>query len=81
LRETLKAGDAAAFSRNAHSIKGMVKLFQAEEAAMMARSLEERARNGDLAGATEGVDRLALALDHLKTVLIGLLNERLPVIK
>jgi CheY-like chemotaxis protein/HPt (histidine-containing phosphotransfer) domain-containing protein len=81
LRETLKAGDAAAFSRNAHAIKGMVKLFQAEEAAMMARSLEERARNGDLAGATEGVDRLALALDHLKTVLIGLLNERLPVIK
>ena len=81
LRETLKAGDAAAFSRNAHAVKGMVRLFQAEEAAMMAQSLEERGRNGDLAGATEGVDRLAVALDHLKNVLIGMLNERLPEIK
>ncbi|MGA8280667.1 MAG: response regulator, partial [Desulfobacterales bacterium] len=81
LRETLKAGDAAAFSRNAHAVKGMVRLFQAEEAAMMAQSLEERGRNGDLAGAAEGVDRLVVALDHLKTVLIGLLKERLPEIK
>ncbi|MFZ1956152.1 MAG: response regulator, partial [Desulfobacterales bacterium] len=81
LWETLKAGDAAAFSRNAHAVKGMVRLFQAEEAAMMAQSLEERGRNGDLAGAAEGVDRLAVALDHLKTVLIGLLKERLPEIK
>jgi CheY-like chemotaxis protein len=81
LRETLKAGDAAAFSRNAHAVKGMVRLFQAEEAAMMAQSLEERGRNGDLAGAAEGVDRLAVALDHLKTVLTGLLKERLPEIK
>jgi PAS domain S-box-containing protein len=81
LRETLKAEDVAAFSRNAHAVKGMVRLFQAEEAAMMARSLEERARSGDLAGAAEGVDRLAVALDHLKNVLIGLLNERLPEIK
>jgi CheY-like chemotaxis protein/HPt (histidine-containing phosphotransfer) domain-containing protein len=81
LRETLKAGDAAAFSRNAHAVKGMVRLFQAEEAAMMAQSLEERGRNGDLAGAAEGVDRLVVALDHLKTVLMGLLKERLPEIK
>jgi two-component system sensor histidine kinase/response regulator len=81
LRESLKAGDAAAFSRNAHAVKGMVRLFQAEEAAMMAQLLEERGRNGDLAGAAEGVDRLVVALDHLKTVLIGLLEERLPEIK
>lgn len=81
LREALKAGDAAAFSRNAHAVKGMVRLFQAEEAAMMAQSLEESGRNGDLAGATVGVDRLAVALDHLKNVLVGLLNERLPVTK
>ena len=81
LRETLKAGDAAAFSRNAHAVKGMVKLFQAEEAAIMAQALEEKGRNGDLAGAAEGVDRLAVALDHLKDVLIWLLNERLPEIK
>jgi CheY-like chemotaxis protein/HPt (histidine-containing phosphotransfer) domain-containing protein len=81
LRETLKAGDAAAFSRNAHAVKGMARLFQAEEAAMMAQSLEERGRNGDLEGALEGVDRLAVGLDHLKNVLIGLLNERLPEIK
>ena len=81
LRETLKTGDAAAFSRNAHSVKGMVKLFQAEEAAMMAQALEEKGRKGDLAGASEGVDRLAVALDHLKDALIWLLNERLPEIK
>jgi CheY-like chemotaxis protein len=81
LRETLKAGDAAAFSRNAHAVKGMARLFQAEKAAMMAHSLEERGRNGDLAGAAQSVDRLAVVLDHLKTVLIGLLNERQPEIK
>lgn len=81
LRETLKAGDAAAFSRNAHAVKGMARLFQAEEAAMMAQALEERGRNGDLEGAAEGVDRLAVGLDQLKNVLIGLLNERLPEIK
>jgi CheY-like chemotaxis protein/HPt (histidine-containing phosphotransfer) domain-containing protein len=81
LRETLTVGDAAAFSRNAHAVKGMVRLFQAEEAAMMAQTLEEKGRNGDLGGATEGVERLAVALDHLKNALIGLLNERLPEIK
>jgi HPt (histidine-containing phosphotransfer) domain-containing protein len=81
LRETLKAGDAAAFSRNAHAVKGMVRLFQAEEAAMMAQSLEERGRNGDLERAAEDVDRLAVGLDQLKNVLIGLLNERRPETK
>jgi HPt (histidine-containing phosphotransfer) domain-containing protein len=81
LRETLRAGDAAGFSRNAHAVKGMARLFQAEEAAMMAQSLEEKSRNGDLEGAAEGVDRLAVGLDQLKNVLIGLLNERLPEIK
>jgi PAS domain S-box-containing protein len=81
LRETLKAGDAAAFSRNAHAVKGMVRLFQAEEAALLAQSLEERGRNGDLERAAEDVDRLAAGLDQLKNVLIGLLNERRPEIK
>jgi len=78
LRESLKAGDAAAFSRSAHAVKGMVRLFQAEEAAMMAQSLEEKGRNGDLDGAATAVDRLAVALDRLKSGLTGLLNERLP---
>jgi len=81
LRETLKTGDAPAFSRNAHAVKGMARLFQAEEAAVMAQSLEERGRNGDLERAAEDVERLALGLDQLKNVLIGLLNERRPEIK
>jgi len=81
LRETLRAGDAVAFSRNAHAIKGMVRLFQAEQAAVMAQALEERGRNGDLEGAAEGVDRLAVGLDQLKNVLMGLLNERRPETK
>jgi PAS domain S-box-containing protein len=78
LRESLKDGDAAAFSRSAHAVKGMVRLFQAEEAAMMAQSLEEKGRNGDLDGAATAVDRLAVALDRLKSGLTELLNERLP---
>jgi hypothetical protein len=59
----------------------MARLFQAEEAAMMAQSLEERGRNGDLERAAEDVERLAVGLDQLKNVLIGLLNERRPEIK
>ena len=77
MRQAVKARDPITFSRQAHAIKGMVKLFQAEAAAGMARSLEGAGAKGDLSGAGQGVDRLAALLDDLKAVLTGITIERL----
>ncbi|MFZ0612938.1 MAG: response regulator [Desulfobacterales bacterium] len=81
MRQALKDRDPATFSRQAHAIKGMVKLFQAEAAEGMARSLEEAGAKGDLSAAGPGVDRLAAMLSDLKNVLTGMYTERLSQTK
>ena len=75
LKLMIELGDSAAFSRYAHSIKGMARLFKAEYSTQLAETLEMKARTGDLSGLVDRVDRLADSLDHLKNSLLALLAQ------
>ena len=65
LRESLKTTDAKTFSRTAHSLKGMLRNFQAEVAAGTAFDLEEKGKQGELDGSDQIIDRLAGQLDEV----------------
>ena len=65
LRKALKAADTETFSRNAHSLKGMLRNFQAEAAADIAFDLEKKGKQGELDGTDQIIDRLADQLDEV----------------
>jgi two-component system sensor histidine kinase/response regulator len=65
LRESLKNTDAKTFKRTAHSLKGMLRNFQAESAAETAFELEQIGDRGKLDGADQIVDSLAGQLDDV----------------
>jgi PAS domain S-box-containing protein len=82
LRSCAESGDAAAFRRAAHSLKGMLLNFQAEGPAEKALRLETQGRAGDLAGAGPLVEELAGEIKPLEEQLRqlierGMLNGRL----
>lgn len=76
LQEALGDGDAAAFRRTAHSLKGMVSLFQAEAAARMAMILEERGKKGDFAGVKQDIAILSAELQKMEKTLLELAEEK-----
>lgn len=76
LNAMLASGDAVAFSRYAHSIKGMVKLFKAKEASELSQMLEIKGRTGDLSGGLEMVAKLSNSLDRLRITLVALSERR-----
>ena len=65
LRSSLKNTDAKTFKRTAHSLKGMLRNFQAEAAAETAFELEQISERGQLADADRIVDSLASQLDDV----------------
>jgi len=65
LRESLKTADAKTFSRTAHSLKGMLRNFEAEVAADTAFDLEKKGKQGELDGTDQIVDRLAGQLEEV----------------
>jgi CheY-like chemotaxis protein len=65
LRESLKTTNAKTFSRTAHSLKGMLRNFQAEVAADTAFDLEEKGKQGELDGTDQIIDRLTDQLDEV----------------
>jgi HPt (histidine-containing phosphotransfer) domain-containing protein len=65
LRESLKSTDAKTFKRAAHSLKGMLRNFQAESAAETAFELEQIGDQGKLDEADQIVDSLAAQLDDV----------------
>jgi PAS domain S-box-containing protein len=73
LRQAAGDGDAAAFRRAAHSLKGMLRNFQEAAAAEMAHRLEEKGQAGDLADAAGLIDELASDLKGVDSRLRGLL--------
>ena len=75
LKFVITSGDAPALSRYAHSIKGMVRLFKADQPTLIAENLEMKGKAGDLVGVSEMVDRLAESLDHLKNSLLSILSQ------
>ncbi len=75
LRNTLKISDANTLSRTAHSLKGMLRNFQAETAAETAYALEKIGRDGALDGADQMVDSLAEQLDDVARKLKQLVQK------
>jgi HPt (histidine-containing phosphotransfer) domain-containing protein len=65
LRKSLKADDAETFIRNAHSLKGMLRNFEAEAAAGTAFDLEKKGKQGEFDGTDQIIDRLADQIDEV----------------
>ena len=65
LRESLKNTDAQTVKRTAHSLKGMLRNFQAEAAAETAFELEQIGEQGKLDDADRIVDSLSAQLDDV----------------
>jgi HPt (histidine-containing phosphotransfer) domain-containing protein len=72
LRTSLEAGDTEELRRAAHTLKSNGQTFGAARFSELCRELEERARRGDLDGASELVDRIAREYDALGAVLAEL---------
>jgi HPt (histidine-containing phosphotransfer) domain-containing protein len=75
LRRSAAAADAPAFMRAAHSLKGMLRNFQAEAAAERAFVLEKMGRAGGMAGAIPLIDALAEDLGALEKELHRVLAQ------
>jgi len=75
LRTSLKALDAKTFSRAAHSLKGMLRNFQAEAAADTAFDLERRGKQGELDGTEQIIESLAGQLEEVAQKLKQLVSE------
>jgi two-component system sensor histidine kinase/response regulator len=66
LRLATERGDALMVERTAHGLKGSVANFGARHAVEASMNLESLGRNRDLAGATESLAALELALETLR---------------
>jgi CheY-like chemotaxis protein len=75
LQDAIEKGDAAALRRSAHSLKGMVNLFQADDVVRMALRLEDKGKNNDFSGVDQEIERLETALAKLKDTLLDLSSE------
>jgi CheY-like chemotaxis protein/HPt (histidine-containing phosphotransfer) domain-containing protein len=66
IREAVTTGDPSGVEQHAHSLKGSVSIFGAQEAIEAAFSLEKQGRSGDLTASPSGLERLEHALASLK---------------
>jgi PAS domain S-box-containing protein len=66
LRTAVERGDAATFRRAAHSLKGMLRGFQAEDAAEKAFLLETKGQAADMAGVGALTEELAGEIKRLE---------------
>ena len=78
LRTSAERGDAAAFRRAAHSLKGMLRNFQAEAAAEKAFHLENKGQKGDLTGCRPLIEELAEEMKQLEAELRRLIEKKMP---
>jgi CheY-like chemotaxis protein len=76
IQQGLRAGDAKAVYRAAHTLKGSVGNFQAQEIVALLQRLEARAREGDLATCMKVYEQVDTATSRLMTTL-ALTGERL----
>ena len=72
IREAVAIGDQSSLERHAHSLKGSVSTFGAQEAFEAALALEKQGRTGDLSCAQEGLQRLEHAMTLLRPELEAL---------
>ena len=75
LRRSLDDGDAAELRRAAHTLKSNGATLGAEAFAELCRTLEQRAKSGELTGAAELVDRIEQAYGPLQEALARLRSK------
>jgi len=72
------ATDAESLARSAHTMKGMLSNFCADEATGLALAIEQRGRGGASAPEPGALDALDTAVDRLRTELRTFLSEATP---
>jgi HPt (histidine-containing phosphotransfer) domain-containing protein len=72
IRQAVAQGDQSSLERHAHSLKGSVSTFGAQEAFDAAQALEKQGRTGDMSHAQDGLARLEQALINLRPELEAL---------
>jgi CheY-like chemotaxis protein/HPt (histidine-containing phosphotransfer) domain-containing protein len=75
LRRSLDDGDATELRRAAHTLKSNGSTLGAEAFAELCRTLEQRAKNGELTGAADLVDRIEQAYGPLQEALAKLRSK------
>ncbi|MFN3960705.1 MAG: Hpt domain-containing protein [Parvularculaceae bacterium] len=76
LARCIETGACADAARTAHALKGSAANVGANRLADAARRVEALSKNGDLAGVTSAVDRLAAIYRETRAALDRLLSER-----
>jgi len=75
IRDALKAEDAVSLQQAAHSLKGMLLNFHAEEAAQKALKLEEMGLQGKFEGGLQICAVLASEITDFQNILVNLAEE------
>jgi len=76
IRDAVRDGDGSALRNVAHTFKGSVSNFPAEEAFKAAQRLETLASSGDFAAVDSAVEDLERAVERLRPVLEGLTDMK-----
>jgi len=75
LRLAFKEGDCDTLTRSAHSLKGMLRNFQAEEAADIAFDIEQKGKQEQFEGLETAIDDLAAAIAGVDATLRNILAQ------
>lgn len=76
LRQASKEGDSDTLMRAAHSLKGMLKNFQADPAAAVAFELEKKGKGDNFDGVPEAIESLAGQIAELDKTLKSILKQQ-----
>jgi CheY-like chemotaxis protein len=76
IRQAFKTGDTDALIRTAHSLKGMLSLFNAQVAAQKTVKLQELGKQGEFTELESEIEALSGELSMLKSTLQNLVEER-----
>jgi PAS domain S-box-containing protein len=76
LRRSFNEGDCDTFMRSAHSLKGMLKNFRAENAAEVAFNLEKKGKEADLNGVQADIESLAAQIAEVDNTLRNMIKQQ-----
>ena len=76
LRRSFNEGDCDTFMRSAHSLKGMLKNFRAENAAEVAFDLEKKGKDADLNGVQTDIESLAAQIAEVDSTLRNMIEQQ-----
>jgi PAS domain S-box-containing protein len=76
LRTASRNGNSDTLMRAAHSLKGMLKNFQADPAANVAFELEKKGKSDNFDGVPEAIDNLTAQVAELEKTLKGIIEQQ-----